>query len=388
MTSQKKCDCPDNVGACVCRPEEEHGLQASAAKQRIDAQCCGSCPGGCVAQARSVPPAVAEFAVGERDQLLARVAELEAERDRLKRSAQANWNEFAEGLKHPSAGVDELPDPYGWVAAGRSFTDRDAAIAAAEKTPCVDVYSRPQMDVVVDRSLQRQGVAEELARQLKASGAEIRGMRAQLAAPAGLVLPERKPANFHWNECIEEVKRLNSSPGSAAQEGLKTAESHVVLGVDGAARGGAGGVLPDRDGLVAAVCVLKSQGLGNLAAAVSDALAVLDGATIKQSLTVGVVDERAAFEAWYETTYGISLEPEFRANHFIGYVNDKANHRWTAWQARAALSAPSHGEQARETLGMAIDLIQDLRKDTAVERRLRELYATFAPSAGSQGGDV
>lgn len=60
---------------------------------------------------------------------------------------------------------------------------------------------------------------------------------------------------------------------------------------------------------------------------------------------MNIESERAAFEAWYETTYGISLEPEFRANHFIGYVNDKANHRWTAWQARAALSAPSHGEQ-------------------------------------------
>lgn len=47
---------------------------------------------------------------------------------------------------------------------------------------------------------------------------------------------------------------------------------------------------------------------------------------------------RSEFEAWYETTYGISLEREFRSNHFIGYVNDKANHRWAAWQAsRAAL---------------------------------------------------
>ena len=54
MTSQKKCDCLDNVGICVCRPEEEHGLQASAAKQRIDAQ------------AGAVPPAVGEYAVQER----------------------------------------------------------------------------------------------------------------------------------------------------------------------------------------------------------------------------------------------------------------------------------------------------------------------------------
>lgn len=72
-------------------------------------------------------------------------------------------------------------------------------------------------------------------------------------------------------------------------------------------------------------------------------------------IRAGGVDERAAFEAWYETTYGISLEPEFRANHFIGYVNDKANHRWTAWQARAALSAPSHGEQVREVVNQCAE---------------------------------
>lgn len=39
----------------------------------------------------------------------------------------------------------ELPPPYGWVAAGEFFTDRAKAIEAAEKTPCVEVYSRPQM---------------------------------------------------------------------------------------------------------------------------------------------------------------------------------------------------------------------------------------------------
>ena len=34
---------------------------------------------------------------------------------------------------------------------------------------------------------------------------------AALAEPVsgGVLLPERKPANFHWNEFLEEVKRLN-----------------------------------------------------------------------------------------------------------------------------------------------------------------------------------
>lgn len=120
-------------------------------------------------------------------------------------------------------------------------------------------------------------------------------------------------------------------------------------------------------------------------------------------IRAGGVDERAAFEAWYETTYGISLEPEFRANHFIGYVNDKANHRWTAWQARAALSAPSQGEQvregslSRESLTLAYRLItkelETLANGSAIDRfksaqgEFRSAIAA-APSAGSQGGDV
>lgn len=46
----------------------------------------------------------------------------------------------------PAAGVpDDCVEPYGWVAAGRFFLDRDQAVEAAEKTPCVEVYSRPQM---------------------------------------------------------------------------------------------------------------------------------------------------------------------------------------------------------------------------------------------------
>jgi len=47
---------------------------------------------------------------------------------------------------------DEIPKPDGWVAAGRFFADRDEAIAAAEKTPCVDVYLRPSLLTVLARS--------------------------------------------------------------------------------------------------------------------------------------------------------------------------------------------------------------------------------------------
>lgn len=75
-----------------------------------------------------------------------------------------------------------IPEPYGWVAAGSFYTDRESAICAAEKTPCINVYSRPQMNALENRSLQRQELAEELARQLNASCAEIRNMRNLYAA--------------------------------------------------------------------------------------------------------------------------------------------------------------------------------------------------------------
>ncbi|WP_313242967.1 hypothetical protein [Stutzerimonas nitrititolerans] len=59
----------------------------------------------------------------------------------------------AQGFRDGQAAVEpataqderELPPPYGWVAVGEFFTDRAKAIEAAEKTPCIEVYSRPQM---------------------------------------------------------------------------------------------------------------------------------------------------------------------------------------------------------------------------------------------------
>lgn len=38
---------------------------------------CGACPGGCVADAARVPPAVATYTLEERQRLLDRIAELE-----------------------------------------------------------------------------------------------------------------------------------------------------------------------------------------------------------------------------------------------------------------------------------------------------------------------
>lgn len=129
-----------------------------------------------------------------------------------------------------------------------------------------------------------------------------------------------------WEACLSEVARLNSSPVSAG-ESCESCEPAGVFATDGSGPFDC----PDCGKKAAAQTAVKT--------AESRAALGVGGAA---QVSAGGVDDRAAFEAWYETTYGISLEPEFRANHFIGYVNDKANHRWTAWQARAALSAPTY----------------------------------------------
>ena len=82
MTSQKKCVCKEGECCRYCTAEEKHGLQASAAKQRIDAQ------------ATAVPPAVGEFAVHEIDRLSARLAKYEDAEGRPVVDAQRllDWN--------------------------------------------------------------------------------------------------------------------------------------------------------------------------------------------------------------------------------------------------------------------------------------------------------
>lgn len=64
------------------------GLEESSVQQRIDGQ------------AKSVPPSVGEFAIGERDQLLARVAELEA----------SSCNAIASNSRRPT--LSDIMDAY------------------------------------------------------------------------------------------------------------------------------------------------------------------------------------------------------------------------------------------------------------------------------------
>ena len=55
----------------------------------------------------------------------------------------------------------------------------------------------------------------------------------------------------------------------------------------------------------------------------------------------GVVDERAAFEAWAKS----QQMPLKRDGVVVSYAYRATDIAWNSWQARAVLSAPSHGEQ-------------------------------------------
>ena len=124
----------------------------------------------------------------------------------------------------------------------------------------------------------------------------------------------------------------------------------------------------------------------------------------------GRVDERAAFDEWFCKRH--SYKPGTDTTQLSA-----AFEPFKAWQARAALSAPSHGEQVREVvpeewqtmLSRVVDELDSLNcsmrdqidsdmaepdeeaelcdaTDELIDEA-RALIAT-APSAGSQGGDV
>lgn len=66
----------------------------------------------------------------------------------------------------------------------------------------------------------------------------------------------------------------------------------------------------------------------------------------------GGVDERAAFEAWYLGHFYMGDKQcglEWLSTESCGgYRHQHPAEQWIVWQARAALSAPSHGEQVRD----------------------------------------
>lgn len=117
------------------------------------------------------------------------------------------------------------------------------------------------------------------------------------------------------------------------------------------------------------------------------------------------LDERAAFEAFAKSTpYGSQLHYVRDAlpaddPRYGEYVSEALRLSWEGWQARAALSAPSHGEQvrdgslSRESLTLAYRLItkelETLANGSAIDRfksaqdEFRSAIAA-APSPASQ----
>ena len=118
---------------------------------------------------------------------------------------------------------EEIPKPDGWVAAGRFFTDRGEAIAAAEKTPCVDVYLRPSLLTILARSAERQSVAEELARLLSQANCDIRQLNAAAPIAQTALQPEQsRPANKLralaeiWDQNADEADEFGNAQAAEA----------------------------------------------------------------------------------------------------------------------------------------------------------------------------
>ena len=124
-----------------------------------------------------------------------------------------------------------------------------------------------------------------------------------------------------------------------------------------------GGVVPDRDGLVATVCVLKSQGLGNLASAVSDALAVLESARLNSSAVSQSGARRMSMQLVIGNRYNWKSQPERLV--YLGMCEPR-NGRWHQF---AKVEAP-------EVVWCEV-LTSDLH-----------MLEETKPDNGDQGGDV
>lgn len=153
---------------CDCPKEEDHGLQASAAKQRIDEQ------------AKPVPPAVGEFAVHEIDRLSAHLAKYE---DAEGRPKTAKW-EYC-----PECGCEQVHHEEG------------------DHKQCADCYQEWFADM--DYS---DVVRVHLGGKYRDKDAVIERLNNELAAlkaqPSGVVLPERDDASAYEAFYTEKAKTL------------------------------------------------------------------------------------------------------------------------------------------------------------------------------------
>ena len=113
---------------------------------------------------------------------------------------------------------------------------------------------------------------------------------------------------------LSEVARLNSSPASAGDDDDQAYDAEAER--------------------------LTAEALGTGAGINPNATSIDD---IFLTVCAGEVDERAAFEARFSKVYDLDFDEETEE-----YKDPGDQALWYGWQARAALSAPSHGEQVRE----------------------------------------
>lgn len=178
-----------------------------------------------------------------------------------------------------------------------------------------------------------------------------------IAQPSGVVLPERKQESPSWgydmggnydeghadgfNACLDEVARLNSSPVSAGEYGDAYQGAREDLAIWKRRALEAESKIREQD-----------QIIDNLGNALNDE----NGPTFmgEPVIRAGGVDERVAFEAAYSGEYGTPVSVLRLLREGDAYIekpqhSDRLNSSWWMWkQARACLSAPSHGEQVRE----------------------------------------
>ncbi|MFP5419924.1 MAG: hypothetical protein ACLGID_00455 [Gammaproteobacteria bacterium] len=212
-----------------------------------------------------------------------------------------------------------------------------------------------------------------------------------------LLLPERKPVEpldfnrttsdvkaMAHNACLDEVALLNSSPVSSGDPEKCSYQDDPRS--------------PAELSLAGCNCVRFGEGNPHWPC------------KLHTPVSACGVDELAAFEAWYLGHFymgdkqcgleWLSTEP------CGGYRHQHPAEQWIVWQARAALSAPSHGEQVRgcfdanharalleDAMGLVVDQAtfeqcrdggSHVSKIALLLNELDAMLAAATPSAGSQ----
>jgi hypothetical protein len=252
------------------------------------------------------------------------------------------------------------------------------------------------------------------------------------AQPSGVVLPERKQESPSWgydmggnydeghadgfNACLDEVASLNQ-PASALDENSEEGLEEWAKGKFGIGGRYTGKLYGNTDWALARVVWSAALSRAALSANHSELVlperktwnqvtgregfikteahnACLDEvARLNQPASAGWVDERAAFEAAVRRHHqGDMRHLESRTDE--GYYVHHIQELWLIWQARAALSAPSHGVPEGKEFSQFLSAVMDAAGLVRHGRQSKELseylgkkcmeYRGAAPSAGSQ----